>query len=481
MCAATYFARGVRWFCFCAVGVLLGCGGGGGSTVLPTSPPLVAEEEPKQSDCDNELYAFISASDDESSTSVYDASKAIDGDFSSVSRWQSSATNNEITLDMGREVQISALTVKWFRGSELRVYFDVEVSGNAQEWTPVITGGESSGKHSGFELHSFDTVNARYIKVRLNGSSTMAESGIVEIRAHRCAEATGEFADIFPNEVGIDLLDWYLSIPTDEDGNGRSDTISESELANGYTHSEFFYASEDNGIVMRSPSYGYKTSTNTNYVRVELREMLRRGDPDIRTQGVNKNNWVFGSASAQQQQDAGGVDGDLHVKMAVNKVTTTGENYQIGRLVIGQIHANDDEPIRLYYRKLPDNERGAIYFAHESRQTDTNGDNIETYVEMLGTRSNSAADPTDGIALNEVFTYRISVEMNLLTVTLSREGKADVVANYDMSNSLYDADGQYMYFKVGVYHLNNSSLPSEYAQATFYEIRNAHKGYAASE
>ena len=100
---------------------------------------------------------------------------------------------------------------------------------------------------------------------------------------------------------------------------------------------------------------------------------------------------------------------------------------------------------------------------------------------MLGTRSNSAADPTDGIALNEVFTYRISVEMNLLTVTLSREGKADVVANYDMSNSLYDADGQYMYFKVGVYHLNNSSLPSEYAQATFYEIRNAHKGYAASE
>lgn len=164
MCAATYFARGVRWFCFCAVGVLLGCGGGGGSTVLPTSPPLVAEEEPKQSDCDNELYAFISASDDESSTSVYDASKAIDGDFSSVSRWQSSATNNEITLDMGREVQISALTVKWFRGSELRVYFDVEVSGNAQEWTPVITGGESSGKHSGFELHSFDTVNAGILK-----------------------------------------------------------------------------------------------------------------------------------------------------------------------------------------------------------------------------------------------------------------------------------------------------------------------------
>ena len=232
---------------------------------------------------------------------------------------------------------------------------------------------------------------------------------------------------------------------------------------------------------MRSPSYGFKTSTNTNYVRVELREMLRRGDRDIRTQGVNKNNWVFGSASADNQLQAGGVDGDLHVTLAVNNVTTTGENYQIGRVVIGQIHANDDEPVRLYYRKLPGNQRGSIYFAHESRQTDATGDNIETYVEMLGSRSNNAPEPDDGIALDEVFSYHISVNMNLLTVTLSREGKADVVANYDMSTSLYDADEQYHYFKVGVYHLNNSSDPAEYAQATFYEIRNSHTGYAASE
>jgi hypothetical protein len=62
-----------------------------------------------------------------------------------------------------------------------------------------------------------------------------------------------------------------------------------------------------------------------------------------------------------------------------------------------------------------------------------------------------------------------------------REGKPDVIADYDMSDSQFDADGQYHYFKVGVYHLNNSSDPSEYAQATFYEIRNSHMGYADSE
>jgi poly(beta-D-mannuronate) lyase len=46
---------------------------------------------------------------------------------------------------------------------------------------------------------------------------------------------------------------------------------------------------------------------------------------------------------------------------------------------------------------------------------------------------------------------------------------------------LFDKDDQYHYFKVGVYHLNNTSDADEYAQATFYVIRNAHKGYAASE
>jgi hypothetical protein len=87
----------------------------------------------------------------------------------------------------------------------------------------------------------------------------------------------------------------------------------------------------------------------------------------------------------------------------------------------------------------------------------------------------------DGIALNERFSYHISVNVNLLTVTISREGKADIVAHYDMSESPYDQDGQYHYFKVGVYNVNNSSQPDEFVQATFYEIKNSHVGYLGSE
>jgi len=34
-----------------------------------------------------------------------------------------------------------------------------------------------------------------------------------------------------------------------------------------------------------------------------------------------------------------------------------------------------------------------------------------------------------------------------------------------------------MYFKAGVYHVNNTADPSEFAEATIYELENSHIGY----
>lgn len=115
---------------------------------------------------------------------------------------------------------------------------------------------------------------------------------------------------------------------------------------------------------------GFKTSENTSYVRTELREMLRAGNTSISTQGVNDNNWVFGSAPQSDLNDAGGVDGTLTATLAVNHVTTTGDSGQRGRVIVAQIHANNDEPVRLYYRKLPGNTKGSIYIAHEPNGED---------------------------------------------------------------------------------------------------------------
>jgi len=272
-----------------------------------------------------------------------------------------------------------------------------------------------------------------------------------------------------PPSKFFDLSDWSLSIPTDVDGNGRADHIKENELSKDYS-SEYFYATEDGGMVLKCPIGGYKTSKNTTYTRSELREMLRAGDTKIKTKGPTKNNWVFESSPDVAQ--AGGYDGTLKATLAVNHVTKSGSPKQVGRVIIGQIHAEDDEPLRLYYRKLPNNTKGSIYFAHEIR-----GTGEDNYYELIGSRDDNATNPDDGIALNEKFSYEVIVSGNILSVKIIRPGKPLAHKVVSMTNSGYNIAGEYMYFKAGVYNQNKTGRPSDYAQATFYELENEHKKY----
>lgn len=273
-----------------------------------------------------------------------------------------------------------------------------------------------------------------------------------------------------PPSDNFDLSEWKISIPTDEDDDNKADDIKENDLNNGYKNDTYFYTADDGGMVFKCFVDGFKTSANTSYTRTELREMIRAGDTDISTQGVNGNNWVFGSAPASDISAAGGYDGELSATLAVNYVTTTGSNSHKGRVIVGQIHANDDEPLRIYYRKLPNNELGSIYIAHEENAAN------ETYYEMIGSRSNSASNPADGIALDEKFSYTVKVVGNEMWVTILREGKEDVVQYVDMSASGYDVGGQYMYFKAGVYNQNNTGDSDDYTQATFYSLSKSHTG-----
>jgi hypothetical protein len=269
----------------------------------------------------------------------------------------------------------------------------------------------------------------------------------------------------------FDLLDWTLTLPTDINKDLKGDTIPEKALSEGFALSPFFYTAKDGGMVFACPNKGARTSKNTKYARTELREMLRRGDFRHKTRGITKNNWVFKSAHGSAKRKAGAVDGSLEATLAVNRVSTTGDIKMVGRVIIGQIHATDDEPIRIYYRKLPNNEKGTIYFAHEINGAD------DVWINMIGTRSHTIDNPEDGIALDEKFSYKITVEDEILTVSLIREGKPNITKTYDMSESGYNKSGEYMFFKAGVYNQNNSGDPTDYVQATFYHLDNIHDGY----
>lgn len=274
----------------------------------------------------------------------------------------------------------------------------------------------------------------------------------------------------------FDLADWKLDTPFNDAGGFEPDTIQagvQDYEIEDYEHETFFYTGADGGLVMRAPVIGAKTSSGARYTRTELREMLRAGDRSISTRGSNgapnKNNWVFSSAPQTVHDQAGGVDGKLRVTLAVNAVTTTGENFQIGRLIIGQIHAKDDEPIRLYYRKLPGNTHGSIYAQHEAI-----GVEDDLNFNMLGSSSNSQSNPVDGLMLGEIFTYEIEATGNSLDVTILQGNTILAEQEIDMTNSGYDVVDDFMYFKAGVYHVNDEADPEEFAQITIYELENTH-------
>jgi len=262
-----------------------------------------------------------------------------------------------------------------------------------------------------------------------------------------------------PPSGNFDLSYWKITRPNQTERD-------ENTLTNGYFVEDEFYTDPNTGaMVFWCPNNG-KTGGST-YPRNELREMIRRGDTSIGTQGINKNNWVFSSSTMENQEASGGVDGVLTATCAVDHVSLTSDaSFKVGRTIVGQIHASDDEPCRLYYRKLPGNTKGSIYFAHEPTTS------AEQWYEMIGSRSDNAPDPEDGIALGEKFSYEIKAIGNTLTVTIMREGKPDVVQEVDMTDSGFEDD--WMYFKAGNYNQNNAGDDGEYALVSFFALDVVH-------
>lgn len=357
-----------------------------------------------------------------------------------------------IGAKVGAEMFFEQQPKKSKKWQELAVTFS---SGEAESVSVFASGGGVEVRFDNFRLEALDTpdveTSARIISSRAGGY--------------------GLSPDLPPGR-NFDLLGWYLTTPADDDRDGKADRVTEVQLAKGAIDERYFFTEKDGGMVFRATVAGAKTSKNTRFTRTELREMLRRGDTSIHTKNddgsPNKNNWVFSSAPARALNAAGGVDGTLRATLAINRVTETGDSNEVGQVVVGQIHAHRDEPIRLYYRKLPGNTRGSVYAAHEI----SDGDDI--YFELIGSRKDDAEDAPDGIALGEIFTYEIETRGNNLHVSISQDGVVRAEQIIDMSNSGYDVDKDYMYFKAGAYNQNATGDADDFVQATFYELDTSH-------
>ena len=208
--------------------------------------------------------------------------------------------------------------------------------------------------------------------------------------------------------------------------------------------------------------------------RSELREMLRGSNRNIDTTGKNgdfRNNWALGYQpnNADADDSWGAREGRMRATLIINDVTESGSDNDQGNVVIGQIHASSDEPLRLHYRIRPGQTRGCIWAASEIRE----GDDVN--FNMIGDRDcDSNNGPSNGIELGELFSYEIENVDEDIIVTIREGDRGSIierqVIDLDSLNSGYDRDDEWMYFKAGAYSQNDDGQTGDRDIITFYRL-----------
>ncbi|WP_298346742.1 polysaccharide lyase family 7 protein [uncultured Algibacter sp.] len=209
---------------------------------------------------------------------------------------------------------------------------------------------------------------------------------------------------IFPSDV-IPFMDkWKILL-----GDG-----SKTDALLKYKKKGFFYVENDgetNWVVYKTPNAGI-TSPNSSNTRTELGE---------------KKRWIPE------------IGGKLTGTLKVEHVSTTGDATVSSSfsVVVGQIHSDEghkNEPLKIYFKKFPGHTKGSVFWNYE---INTKGNNsgrwdFSTSVwgydfSVVGADSDTyPKEPEDGIALGEVFTYKVNVYKGIMYLTFTRGGHESV-------------------------------------------------------
>jgi len=133
-------------------------------------------------------------------------------------------------------------------------------------------------------------------------------------------------------------------------------------------------------------------------------------------------------------------------------------------VIVGQIHGSVNEPFKIFFRKLPGNTKGSVYFSYEDSK-------VENFYEFFGNRSNSAGDPIDGIELGEKWSYEVDVRGRDMVVTVT---KADGTSKSKAISWGREYDNDWFYFKAGNYNQNNGGDIGDKAQVSIFMLQASH-------
>ncbi len=266
----------------------------------------------------------------------------------------------------------------------------------------------------------------------------------------------------FPSDVISSLNQWSILLGN---GEGKNDLMN-------FQHEDYFYTENDgiHWVVFKAPNGGI-TSPNSHNTRTELSQ---------------KERWKPGTG------------GKLSGTLKVMHVSTSGDarvaaSYAV---VVGQIHSGDgheNEPLKIFYKKFPGHKKGSVFWNYE---INTKGDNARRWdfsravwgydMSVVGSGPDIyPAEPEDGVALGEEFSYEVNVYEGIMYLTFRCEGhetktftkslvKSDYINDSDIPQQVLDLysglgrDGteqanayqdELQFFKQGAYNQTNGLDP----------------------
>jgi len=179
----------------------------------------------------------------------------------------------------------------------------------------------------------------------------------------------------------------------------------------GYESEDFFYTKNDgeqDWIVYKAPNAGSTHGTSNN-TRTELAQ-TRKWSPMTPAKLTGTCKVMNVSAT-----------GDARVAASYS-------------VVVGQIHsadAHENEPLKIFYKKFPGHTKGSIFWHYEINTAgDDNSGRWDYSIAVYGhdfsvvgqTEDTYPAEPEDGVALGEEFSYEIEVKEGTMHLKFSSPG-----------------------------------------------------------
>ena len=287
------------------------------------------------------------------------------------------------------------------------------------------------------------------------------------------SSSTPEATNVAPAKT-FDLSHWKLTLPVDDNKDGKADSIRVDSLQS-YIHPDFFYLDEQGDMVFTSPNKGGRT-TNSSNIRSELRYMIRGSNRKLDNSGPLNNCALASHPRASEFAAIGGrMLATLHVDHVPLNANRPNDNSAYAG-VIGQIHGvrlkqpgdgfgYGNEPLKIVYKKWPEHKTGSVYWHYERNQPSGHPHKKDIAYPVWGKPRTDSSDPGElGIALGEDFSYIVNVHEDTMYLTFVSPRLGRVTHEVNLANNIdpngkadekdhpdgYAKDAHY--FKAGVYN-----------------------------